>query len=140
MEELDSDDKPLENDEGVAALRDIVQFVPMRDYKDNLKKLSKVTLAEIPQQFKTYVEYHGILPKGKSKANENNLKFDCNDNDEKDNNFELKRLPTKMPKINHLYDDAPLPPGWERGYDLNGNMYYINGNNGNTQWKHPNDK
>jgi hypothetical protein len=49
MNELDADVTPLVYN-GQKAERDIVQFVPFRDFKGNPSALASATLAEVPQQ------------------------------------------------------------------------------------------
>ncbi|KAJ3436357.1 copine [Anaeramoeba flamelloides] len=62
MEKLDSDEKLLTYN-GKTAKRDIVQFVPLRDYKNKgMGELARVTLAEIPGQFLSYHKKHNIPP------------------------------------------------------------------------------
>ena len=56
MEELDGDDGRLRNSQGRAASRDIVQFVPFRDFKNKTKDaFSAALLAEIPHQLITFM-------------------------------------------------------------------------------------
>jgi len=50
--------------------RDIVQFVPFNSFNGNLPALASATLAEIPQQFLTYMKKHGINPKPPLTENE----------------------------------------------------------------------
>jgi len=47
---LDGDEGVLRNTLGVAAARDIVQFVPYSKYKHNPLELAKQTLEEVPKQ------------------------------------------------------------------------------------------
>ncbi|EAR93346.1 copine protein (macronuclear) [Tetrahymena thermophila SB210] len=62
MERLDGDDSGLVNSKGQRATRDIVQFVPFRNYKGNGQALCKEVLAEIPQQLVSYMTQMGIRP------------------------------------------------------------------------------
>ncbi|XP_075252617.1 copine-3-like [Convolutriloba macropyga] len=72
MEELDSDKKALEDFNGTKAVRDIVQFVPLREvippYSDaaamarSQQKLAQKVLAEIPKQVKLYMKSRGLNP------------------------------------------------------------------------------
>eukprot|EP01102_Stenamoeba_stenopodia_P020181 TRINITY_DN7784_c0_g1_i1.p1 TRINITY_DN7784_c0_g1~~TRINITY_DN7784_c0_g1_i1.p1 ORF type:complete len:557 (-),score=146.93 TRINITY_DN7784_c0_g1_i1:97-1767(-) len=63
MEALDSDKKLLRDSRGNSAARDIVQFVPFREYeKEKVTKLAKATLKEVPDQFLRYVKMKQILP------------------------------------------------------------------------------
>lgn len=68
MEILDADTTPL-YERGRQAQRDIVQFVPYRDFQSShdfqtaQAALAKAVLAEIPQQFVSYMRMRGIDPK-----------------------------------------------------------------------------
>ncbi|KAL7982730.1 hypothetical protein Chor_010328 [Crotalus horridus] len=68
MEELDGDEVRVSS-RGVYAERDIVQFVPFRDYVDrtgnhvlSMARLARDVLAEIPDQFLSYMRVRGIKP------------------------------------------------------------------------------
>ncbi|XP_030646744.1 copine-8 isoform X3 [Chanos chanos] len=68
MVELDGDDVRVSS-RGRYAERDIVQFVPFRDYIDrtgnhilSMARLAKDVLAEIPDQFLSYMRTRGIKP------------------------------------------------------------------------------
>uniref|UniRef100_A0A8B9LSC3 Copine Vb n=1 Tax=Astyanax mexicanus TaxID=7994 RepID=A0A8B9LSC3_ASTMX len=68
MVELDGDDIRISS-RGKLAERDIVQFVPFRDYMDrtgnhvlSMARLAKDVLAEIPDQFISYMKSRGIKP------------------------------------------------------------------------------
>ncbi|XP_046384850.1 copine-8-like [Ischnura elegans] len=70
MEELDSDTTPLTAPNGTRCIRDIVQFVPLRNFLDHgidaqtaQVRLAKEVLAEVPTQFLTYMIPNKILPK-----------------------------------------------------------------------------
>ena len=58
---LDADDKALEVN-GRRMERDIVQFVPFRNFRKKPSLLAKETLEEIPGQFLSYMNLHGITP------------------------------------------------------------------------------
>uniref|UniRef100_A0A3Q4AFZ4 C2 domain-containing protein n=1 Tax=Mola mola TaxID=94237 RepID=A0A3Q4AFZ4_MOLML len=69
MVELDGDDIRISS-RGKLAERDIVQFVPFRDYMDrtgnhvlSMARLAKDVLAEIPDQLISYMKSRGIKPK-----------------------------------------------------------------------------
>ncbi|KAJ8393380.1 hypothetical protein AAFF_G00061020 [Aldrovandia affinis] len=68
MVELDGDEVRVSS-RGRKAERDIVQFVPFRDYVDrtgnhilSMARLAKDVLAEIPDQFLSYMKTRGIKP------------------------------------------------------------------------------
>jgi len=63
MDALDGEgDKLLRDDRGNVAKRDIVQFVPFRDYEDNADKLAKKVLSEIPDHICHYYKVNNITP------------------------------------------------------------------------------
>eukprot|EP00301_Raphidiophrys_heterophryoidea_P024001 c7659_g1_i2.p1 GENE.c7659_g1_i2~~c7659_g1_i2.p1 ORF type:complete len:416 (+),score=85.48 c7659_g1_i2:447-1694(+) len=61
MQILDSD-KSLLSHNGRNAVRDIVQFVPLREYSNTPDKLAEVTLAEIPEQVVSFFRLKGFVP------------------------------------------------------------------------------
>lgn len=67
MRELDSDEQALEQD-GHKAVRDIVQFVSMKDYMSsdgmitNHGDLARDVLYEVPDQVEAYFKLHGLKP------------------------------------------------------------------------------
>ncbi|XP_072481106.1 copine-6 [Notamacropus eugenii] len=63
MRMLDGDDGILRCPRGIPAARDIVQFVPFRDFKDAPPSaLAKCVLAEVPKQVVEYYASQGIAP------------------------------------------------------------------------------
>jgi Copine/C2 domain len=62
MDQLDGDDRILKSSSGHRAERDIVQFVPFRKYLGAPEVLVAKVLEEIPGQFLTYMNKHGIEP------------------------------------------------------------------------------
>lgn len=66
MEALDADVEPLYNTQTKSyAKRDIVQFVPFRDVKNNPERLARAVLAEVPKQLTSYFQMKGIYPNSK---------------------------------------------------------------------------
>lgn len=61
MQFLDADDNPLRDRNGVAAKRDIVQFVALKDMKSK-EHLATELLAEIPKQMVSYYTMMKIAP------------------------------------------------------------------------------
>lgn len=62
MDRLDADDSLLRQN-GRTAKRDIVQFVPMRQFKDKpIAELSRHVLAEVPGQIVGYMKSHKVEP------------------------------------------------------------------------------
>lgn len=62
MEQLDADDQPLINARGERMLRDIVQFVPFRNFGYSPEALAKEVLMEIPREVTNYFKIKGITP------------------------------------------------------------------------------
>ncbi|XP_059571960.1 copine-9 isoform X2 [Alligator mississippiensis] len=69
MEELDGDDVRVSS-RGRSAERDIVQFVPFRDYVDragsqvlSMARLARDVLAEVPEQLLSYMRAHDLEPR-----------------------------------------------------------------------------
>eukprot|EP01091_Cochliopodium_minus_P012551 TRINITY_DN3823_c1_g1_i1.p1 TRINITY_DN3823_c1_g1~~TRINITY_DN3823_c1_g1_i1.p1 ORF type:complete len:724 (-),score=170.10 TRINITY_DN3823_c1_g1_i1:161-2263(-) len=62
MEVLDADDNPLQSTDGTVQKRDTVQFVPFRQFKNDIKKLTRETLEEIPSQLVGYMSANGLKP------------------------------------------------------------------------------
>lgn len=69
MEELDGDEVRISS-RGRYAERDIVQFVPFRDYVDrsgnhvlSMARLAKDVLAEIPDQLLSYMKTRDLKPR-----------------------------------------------------------------------------
>lgn len=60
MDFLDADDKKLTTQTGRVALRDIVQFVPIRG--GSLESAAKQLLKELPDQLMSYMKANGVLP------------------------------------------------------------------------------
>lgn len=78
MEELDGDTVRVTDPRGREASRDIVQFVPMRNFlgtgnTTNIQRvglnLAKEVLAEIPEQFLSFMKNNKIIPKTASQSN-----------------------------------------------------------------------
>ena len=62
MNILDADEEPLYDDKNRKASRDLVQFVPFKDFKDNPHKLAEQVLEEIPRQIVEYYQHQNIPP------------------------------------------------------------------------------
>eukprot|EP01102_Stenamoeba_stenopodia_P008929 TRINITY_DN260_c0_g5_i2.p1 TRINITY_DN260_c0_g5~~TRINITY_DN260_c0_g5_i2.p1 ORF type:complete len:238 (+),score=33.09 TRINITY_DN260_c0_g5_i2:313-1026(+) len=63
MERLDADDSPLVSSSGETARRDIVQFVPFKDFKNlHPSRLAAELLEEIPRQMLSYMQLRNIKP------------------------------------------------------------------------------
>ncbi|XP_070708666.1 copine-3-like [Pempheris klunzingeri] len=62
MEFLDSDDKLLSSPRGGIAARDIVQFVPFRDFQGNSVALAQSVLAELPDQVTSFFNSYKLKP------------------------------------------------------------------------------
>ncbi|KAJ8271910.1 hypothetical protein COCON_G00107690 [Conger conger] len=67
MEFLDGDNRVLRSYTGEEAARDIVQFVPFRDFRNAPKEtLAKSVLAELPQQVTQYFKQKNLSPSNKA--------------------------------------------------------------------------
>uniref|UniRef100_A0A8C6S5E4 Copine VII n=1 Tax=Neogobius melanostomus TaxID=47308 RepID=A0A8C6S5E4_9GOBI len=62
MQILDGDDGVLRSPKGEPVLRDIVQFVPFREFKTVNLALAKCVLAEVPKQVMEYYSHKAIAP------------------------------------------------------------------------------
>lgn len=62
MDALDADDNPLISSSKEPCVRDLVQFVPFREHKNNPEKLSEEVLEELPRQIIEYYLLSGITP------------------------------------------------------------------------------
>lgn len=63
MEFLDGDSRTLRSHTGEEAARDIVQFVPFREFRNAAKEtLAKAVLAELPQQVVQYFKHKNLSP------------------------------------------------------------------------------
>ncbi|KAM9713104.1 copine-3-like isoform 2-T2 [Menidia menidia] len=62
MEFLDSDDKLLRSASGNVAARDIVQFVPFRDFHGSSVALAQSVLAELPDQLASFFNSYKLKP------------------------------------------------------------------------------
>jgi hypothetical protein len=78
MDILDADDNPLYDRRRRKADRDLVQFVPFNDYKNDPPKLAEQVLEEIPRQVVEYYQHKGIKPKEDEDENEGNIMNNIN--------------------------------------------------------------
>ena len=62
MDILDADDDPLYDKNGRKADRDLVQFVPFRDFHNDGQKLAEQVLEEVPRQIVEYYQHQKISP------------------------------------------------------------------------------
>jgi len=74
MEILDSDNGVLVDRRGKSSIRNILQFVPFRDFRDkHYSKLAKETLAEIPDQLLSYMQLKEFVPNPSMKKSSSDL-------------------------------------------------------------------
>lgn len=59
---LDADDNPLVDTKGRKCVRDLVQFVPFNEYRNDAKELAKQVLEEIPRQIVEFYGQNNIYP------------------------------------------------------------------------------
>ena len=62
MDVLDADEEPLYDNNGRKADRDLVQFVPYKDFKNDGQKLAEQVLEEVPRQIVEYYQHQKIAP------------------------------------------------------------------------------
>jgi len=62
MDILDTDNKPLYDRRKRKADRDLVQFAPFNNYKNEPHKLAENVLGKIPRQVIEYYQHKGIKP------------------------------------------------------------------------------
>ena len=62
MDVLDADDEPLYDNNGRKADRDLVQFVPYKDFKNDGQKLAEQVLEEVPRQIVEFYQHKKIAP------------------------------------------------------------------------------
>ena len=63
MDVLDADDDPLFDKIGRKADRDLVQFVPFKEFKNDGKKLAEQVLEEVPRQIVEFYQHKNISPR-----------------------------------------------------------------------------
>ena len=63
MDVLDADEDPLYDNNGRKADRDLVQFVPYKDFKNNGQKLAEQVLEEVPRQIVEFFQHRKIAPR-----------------------------------------------------------------------------
>jgi len=67
--------------------------------------------------------------------NNNNNDNNNNNSNNSNNNNKNNDMEESDGEIN--YDNMPLPEGWEKSIDSNGNVFYIDHKKRKTQWEHP---
>jgi len=141
MEELDGDGGVLQID-GEKATRDIVQFVPMRQF-DGVPQahIAKETLAEVPPQFLHFMRIKGIRPNPKMVLQEEEDK-------EEDLPTYDDLVAAQSPQSNNSNASSPvlsspprgpkpLPANWIVQDDGQGTVWYFNTVTQETQWDRP---
>ena len=87
MDILDADENPLYDRNRRKADRDLVQFVPFNNFKNNPQKLAEEVLEEIPRQVVEYYQHQNIEPKEEEELNNNN-----NNNDNQNIPYNINEL------------------------------------------------
>ena len=59
---LDADENPLYDDDGRKADRDLVQFVPFKDFQNDGQRLAEQVLEEIPRQVVEFYQHKKLQP------------------------------------------------------------------------------
>ncbi|OMJ95502.1 hypothetical protein SteCoe_1099 [Stentor coeruleus] len=62
MDVLDADENPLIDRNGIKMTRDIVQFVPFKQFGGSMSALAKEVLAEIPREIINFFKMKSIIP------------------------------------------------------------------------------
>jgi len=132
MDRLDSDDvhlvSPISHQ---TAKRDIVQFVPFRECRNNGPLLAEKVLHEVPAQLVSYMASKAINPHPRPPPESFNM------------GAMQAALPSAPPPPPNMppppaYDAPPLPPGWEEKVDPStGSVYYVDHNSQRTSWERP---
>jgi hypothetical protein len=128
MDRLDSDDSLLVSPiSQQMAKRDIVQFVPFRDCRNNGPLLAEKVLHEVPGQLVSYMSSKGILPRQRPPPESFNM------------GAMQEALPSAPPPPPPpAYEALPLPPGWEEKVDPStGRVYYVDHTTQRTSWERP---
>ena len=102
MEILDADDNPLRHSHtGKVMQRDIVQFVPFNDFKNqHISAIARETLEEVPGQVTSFMSMRNIYPnppqveQSKSQGLYDNIHHHHDDDDKKEPQYDDQVLPT----------------------------------------------
>lgn len=76
MNILDADEEPLVSSWGEKMSRDIVQFVPFKDFQNDAFRLRQEILHEIPDQVVSYFAMQNIQPVQRPNINVNDFNYD----------------------------------------------------------------
>jgi hypothetical protein len=96
MEILDADENPLIDSKGVKMARDIVQFVPFRNFGNSPSALTKEVLAEIPREITNFFKMKKIIPNGSIIIN------DPFTDNQTENHNEMRENHLECPAVNQL--------------------------------------
>uniref|UniRef100_A0A3Q0KGJ6 Copine-3 n=1 Tax=Schistosoma mansoni TaxID=6183 RepID=A0A3Q0KGJ6_SCHMA len=111
MEELDGDEVRLSS-RGKTAIRDIVQFVPFRNFhqlnnvQESKRRLTKAVLSEIPDQLVSYMRMQGIKPLN---TQNNDYKIGTHDSEFRDSSCKMYHS-DKLSHAPSYPTDIPNPP------------------------------
>ena len=89
MKLLDADYNPLYDKNKRKADRDLVQFVPFNEFKDNPPELANQVLEEIPRQVLEYYQHKGIQPKEEDEQEDNKSIDNIIEKNEKESVIEI---------------------------------------------------
>ena len=89
MKLLDADEDPLFDKNRRKADRDLVQFVPFNQFKDNPVELANQVLEEIPRQVLEYYQHKGIQPKEEDEQEDNKSIDNIIEKNEKESIIEI---------------------------------------------------
>ena len=136
--------------------RDIVDFISLNEFdphtlmNKNGISLEEATLKEIPTHFLKFIQKNGIpipekierkeedfdmvLRQGTSIQGGQDMYYpDLSKMYDQQQQQQQQNQQQKQGNVNY-YDDAPLPPDWERGFMPDGRVYFVNHRSKLTQW------
>ena len=125
MEKLDGDVSPLISSKGNVRKRDLVQFVPFKDYRDDPKKLSMEVLAELPRQAIEYYQLKDINPvQIKAQLSSKNSNPSIINNNKNEENKIPNPVINKKINPNNIINDNPINNLNNKNSSNNNNISY----------------
>ena len=129
MEKLDGDDDPLISSKGIKRQRDLVQFVPFKNFEGDEKKLTEEVLDEIPRQIIEYYTLNFLYPETLS----NNGFSETNNTD----NSKISNI-SVIESNNGLQNPSFVPMSARNFGSNNKNQIYSNIDNNNSKLSNSN--
>jgi hypothetical protein len=128
MEKLDGDDDPLISSKGIKRQRDLVQFVPFKNFEGDEKKLTEEVLDEIPRQIIEYYTLNFLYPETLS----NNGFSETNNTD----NSKISNI--SVIESNNGLQNPSFVPMSARNFGSNNKKIYSNIDNNNSKLSNSN--